>query len=820
MQVAANDVLADVQFDPAFLMGQSVDVTRFEHGNPVLPGTYSVDMTINQNPGGHAEISFTQKGSETSAQPCLTPALLDSLGINTSQWPALPAGQCVNLAALIPGASVHYDSGEQRLDISVPQASMRKSARGEVNPSRWDNGINAGLFNYNINANRNDYGGVSDDSAYGQLDGGFNVDGWRFRHRSTVNYDQHGGTHWQALDSYVEHDLTALKSTLTLGDSNTSGQVFDTFGVRGVQLASDDQMRPDSMQGFAPVVRGVARSNARVQITQNGNLLYQTTVPPGPFEINDINPTGYGGNLGVTVIEADGSREQYTVPYASVPQLLRAGISRYNFTAGRLRDQSYDTHNANVAQATFQHGFNNTVTGYAGLLGSEGYAAGLLGVAFNTPLGALALDVTQARTSLPGGADSSGQSWRVSFAKLLSATDTSISVAAYRYSSSGYYDLDDAVQSRYDNYGANDPVLQRQRGQFQLSLSQPIGKGSVFVTTSLNNYWNGGGQDVQFQAGYQGNMRWGSYNISAQRSTDAYGTKSNNIYLTLSIPIGGGGSVGKQPLFDNLSATLSQDSSNGATVQTSATGLAGDNGQLSYGINAGYSSRDSSDTDLGVNANYNGGRGSIGMTASTGTEGSNQQSLTLSGSVLVHAGGITLGQAVGPDDAIALVQAPGAAGATVTSSPGVTVDGFGYALVPYLTAYRSSTIELDPAHVSDTVELETTSQDVVPRAGAVVLAKFATEQGQPLVMRVKRDDASPLPMGADVLDASGKHVGVVGQAGTVFVRGVADKGRLTVHWTQDDNGACSFAYARSKGSAGIAQVCRPRQLTTQKMAAR
>jgi len=91
LQLASNDVLADVQFDPGFLMGQSVDVTRFEHGNTVLPGTYSVDVTINQNPGGHAEISFIQKDSTSSAQPCLTLSLLDSLGVNTSPWPALPA---------------------------------------------------------------------------------------------------------------------------------------------------------------------------------------------------------------------------------------------------------------------------------------------------------------------------------------------------------------------------------------------------------------------------------------------------------------------------------------------------------------------------------------------------------------------------------------------------------------------------------------------------------------------------------------------------------------------------------------------------------
>ncbi|MBW6086650.1 fimbria/pilus outer membrane usher protein [Escherichia coli] len=43
---------------------------------------------------------------------------------------------------------------------------------------------------------------------------------------------------------------------------------FDSVSFRGVQLASDDNMLPDSLKGFAPVVRGIAKSNAQITIKQ------------------------------------------------------------------------------------------------------------------------------------------------------------------------------------------------------------------------------------------------------------------------------------------------------------------------------------------------------------------------------------------------------------------------------------------------------------------------------------------------------------------------------------------------------------------------
>ncbi len=55
-------------------------------------------------------------------------------------------------------------------------------------------------------------------------------------------------------------------------------------------------------------------SNAHGEIRQNGNTIYETNVAAGAFGINDLYPTGYGGDLEVRVTEADGSVHISKVP--------------------------------------------------------------------------------------------------------------------------------------------------------------------------------------------------------------------------------------------------------------------------------------------------------------------------------------------------------------------------------------------------------------------------------------------------------------------------------------------------------------------------
>lgn len=88
-----------------------------------------------------------------------------------------------------------------------------------------------------------------------------------------------------------------MKSDVTVGQSTSPSDVFDSVPYTGVELKSDSDMLPDSEKGYAPIIRGSAHSNAQVVVRQNGYIIYQNTVAPGAFEINDLYPTGSSGDL-------------------------------------------------------------------------------------------------------------------------------------------------------------------------------------------------------------------------------------------------------------------------------------------------------------------------------------------------------------------------------------------------------------------------------------------------------------------------------------------------------------------------------------------
>lgn len=792
--------VADVQFNPQFLMksaGQSVDVSRFARGNPVSPGDYVVDLYVNDDLVGHTSVSFVSRPGSDNAVPRFDRALIERIGLDYSKLSPAQLAELekadskdgIDLAKLADGATATFDMSDLRLDLSVPQALLTHTPRGYVSPQLWDAGVPSATLGYNLNTFHTAGAGGANTQTYLGLNAGINVGNWHFRHNSSLSWQTNGPRQYQSVATYVQHDLPSLKSQLTLGDAFTDGSLFDSIGIRGVQLESDDRMFPESMRGYAPDIRGIATSNAKVTVTQNGNKLYETTVAPGPFEINDLFPTGYGGNLQVTVTESDGSQHSFTVPYASIAQLLRPGRSRFDVAAGQVRDVQMAGH-ANLVQATYQHGFNNFLTGYAGATASEGYMAGLLGAAVNTPIGAVALDVTQAKADIPGVAHKSGQSVRLAYSELVAPTNTDLTVAAYRYSSKGFWALRDALLARQDVADGQDPnTIDRQRGQLQLTINQSFGDrwGSFYLSGSTLDYWNRSGSTTTYQAGYSNSLHVTgydlSYNISLSRERDGYsGQVSNQLYGSVTIPLGHSEHV------STLSASFTRSGDGGLQGQESINGTLGDSDQFSYGANANQA--ENSYTG-GVNVQYRSPYATASASASAGS-GYTQYSAGLTGALVAHPGGVTLANEMG--DTMAVVEAKGAEGARITNVQGARIDSHGYAVVPYLSPYELDTIDIDPKGIPLDVELKSTSQEVAPRANSVVMVRFPTEIGRAAVISLHQPNGAPIPFGADVLDAKGRSVGMIGQGSRLFASGLEDKGKLTVKWGGENGNICSLSY--------------------------
>ncbi len=78
-----------------------------------------------------------------------------------------------------------------------------------------------------------------------------------------------------------------------VGESYTAGNLLGSIGYRGLSLATDDRMLPESLRRYAPQVRGTAATAARVVISQNGRKIREVNVAPGPFVIDDLYDSAY-----------------------------------------------------------------------------------------------------------------------------------------------------------------------------------------------------------------------------------------------------------------------------------------------------------------------------------------------------------------------------------------------------------------------------------------------------------------------------------------------------------------------------------------------
>lgn len=788
--------VAQIEFNSDFLApssGQKLDISHFQQGNTVLPGLYSVDVFVNENWTGRTQILFKLQPHVSDAQPCFNKKLLENAGISIAKLaPAVinvlaVEGACMSLGDAVNGASNNFDFGEQRLNLSVPQVSMSRNARGYVSPEYWDAGVTAGTLGYDFNTYR--FGGNSTQTQhYLGLNVGFNITDWRIRHIGSYSSGSTSGSRYQSIQTFANRDLIAWQSQLMIGDAYTSGDLFDSTAFRGISVATDDRMLPDSMRGYAPTVRGVANTNAKVTIKQNGLIIHETTVAPGAFEINDLYATGYGGDLIVTVQEADGRTASFIVPFAAVPMSLRPGTNRFSATAGQLRDARLSS-KPGFVQGTWQRGFTNMLTGYAGATVTAGYGAVLLGGALNTPIGAVGIDVTQSQTNVSGQGNFSGSSTRISYSKMIDQTKTNFAIAAYRYSTGGFFSLNEAMLARdgaQHNMGY-DQIL-RQRNRAQILLSQQIGdaRGQLFLTGSTSDYWNRSGSDVNYSIGYSNTFKNLGYSVTVNRQRNTIGTMNTVYYASISIPLGD-----IRPL--TLSSNITRDSAGRTSTQATLSGGVFEDSSLSYGVTTSYANGGVGIKTSSGSANMQYHSSYADFSANVGAgSGYTQSGFGMRGAVVAHPGGVTLSQPI--SETIGIVEAKDAADARVINVSGLHMDGRGYAVVPYLTPYNLNAVELDPKGLSTDVELQTTSQQTAPRAGAVVMLKFPTVMGRSAVIHALQKNDAPLPFGAPVFDESGNQIGTVGQASRIFARGLQAQGVLAVKWGDDTASSCQIAY--------------------------
>lgn len=771
-------------------------LSRFNRGDVIEPGTYDIDLYVNGRLYGRQNIRFDDVGGVTRA--CLSAEVLAGIGIVEDVMAAAEADTgCRPVSDVVADATERFDFSRLRLDLSIPQIALNTKPRGYIDPSLFESGDTIGFVNYNVSQYHSSTTASSRNSTYVSANSGLNLGLWRLRQQGMMSYDPDNGYRWNAVRTYAKRALPAIRGEFSLGENYTSGVFFSGVAYQGIELASDDRVLPESQRGYAPVIRGVARTNAQVSVRQNGQEIYRTTVAPGSFEISDLYPTSYNGDLEVTVLEADGTRSQFSVPFAAVPESMRPGASRYSFMLGRTRDAAARDL---FADATYQYGLSNSLTSSGGLRISNGYQAIAMGMTHVSVLGALGLNTTYSHAALAQGKRANGWMAGVTYSKTFQRTETTFSLASYRYSTQNYRELGD-VQSERRYQQSSDIWLSssyRQRSRFDISLNQRLGSaGSFYLSGSTQDYYGSSRRVTQLQLGYtmvfENDI---SVNLAFQRQRVFRGqsaaagfsgdseSQGSSVTVAVSFPLGPKSSASR-PFFN--SSVSRTDGAN--TYQASVAGTLAQDQSVNYGLDVNHTQDGRNAIGGSLYKRFT--NVSAGINASHGP-GYRQASASARGSVAIHAGGVTFGPYL--SDTFALIEAKGATGAKVFNGQGAAVDGNGYALVPSLVPYQRNQIGLTTEGMNSKVELNDGQRQVVPYAGAAIKVRFKTRSGDALLIKALRADGDPVPMGADVLDEQGVMIGMVGQGSQAYVRTGKVSGRLTLRWGEAPEERCELDY--------------------------
>lgn len=773
----------DIQFNTDILDVKdrdNINISQFSRAGYLMPGNYSFAIRINNRDALPDESIdwLTPENDPKGSEPCLTPALVRQFNLKPEVFSHLHwvrGGQCLSIASL-KGMEARGDLGSSTLYLSIPQAYLDYVAPNWDPPSLWDNGLGGILFDYYLNGQTRHTNG-SKGSQYNSLSGngtlGANAGSWRLRADWQARYDhtaesrEHNQPSWDWSRYYAYRALPALRSKLTIGEDSFYSDIFDSFRFTGVSLLSDDNMLPPNLRGYAPEVTGVAKTNAKVVISQQGRVLEETQVAAGPFRIQDLSEM-VSGELDVRVEEQDGSIQRFTVNTASVPYLTRPGSIRYKTALGRPSDRRHNYNGPLFASGEISVGVSNGWSVYGGGIGGESYSSLAAGIGRDLlAFGAISLDATQSRARLPhDGKTYSGSSWRVSYSKRFDETDSQVTFAGYRFSQRNFMSMSDYLDARTYRYrdGSN-------KEMYTITFNQQISSIglSAYLNYSHQNYWDRPSDDryalTMTRYFSLGSLRNMSLSATAYRNKYS-GTKDDGMYLSLSVPWGSAGNVGYNGTFNR------HDSMNQVTYY----GRNGerDNYQLSAGATrggetaSGFWSHDGDIARVDANASYQAGRyTSMSLAAQGGI------TATMKGTALHRTNMIGGTRLMLDTDGVAGVPIKGFGANTTTNR-------FGIAVVADINSYYRNKVSIDLDALPDNADATRSIVQATLTEGAIGYRKFDVVSGGKAMAIIRFTDGTFPPFAAMIQNAKHQLVGIIEDNGSVYLSGIKPGERMTV----------------------------------------
>ncbi|MYM82813.1 fimbria/pilus outer membrane usher protein [Duganella sp. FT50W] len=543
--------------------------------------------------------------------------------------------------------------------------------------------------------------------------------------------------------AWVHADSDTL-ATWQVGDLISSSLTWTrSLRMGGVQWRRSFDLRPDLLTFPTASLGGSAVVPSAVSLYINGVRQIDTTVPSGPFVVNQVAGINGSGQATLITRDATGRAISTSVPLYVDTRMLAEGLVDYSVELGALRRRyttdSFGYARAPVASGSLRRGISDHLTLEAHGEAGNGVVNGGGGLLWRLGQGG----VISASLAASGGRAHGAQA-RGGQATL-----------GYQYLSSRFsFDLQtQRASARYSDMGVAEgaPVVSAS-DRLNLGLSLPGGQGVSVSVVSQRMPLVPPARVVALN--YSASLGLGLY-LSVSAFRDYRDEKVRGVFFSLS------GSFG-----DRISASASRSRQDGARTTTYSMARSAD-----YGGGFGWGLQSSTTNDSPqrqAQLTYLGNYGQV-----TGylfeRSGMRNSSLDVAGSLVLMDGGVHAARQVGAG--FGLVSTDGVAGVPVLQENQVIgrTSGSGYMLVPNLTPYLQNQLGIDITRLPLDARIASSSQSVVPARLAGVLVRFPVEKYEAASVILQDAAGKPLAAGTEVLHVESGNTTVVGFDGVAFI---------------------------------------------------
>lgn len=755
-----------------------VNLKQFSRPGYIMPGEYRMTVRLNNKELSDQTVRFLATDEDPDKSlPCLTRETVEQFGLKKNARSRLrwwQDGKCLDVQSL-PGTAVRGDLGNGVLHVNLPHKYLEYTSDYWDPPSRWEEGLAGGLFDYNLNAQSvRTYGGQSTRSWSGNGTVGANIDAWRFRadwqglYNNSPLYSSGNENHWNWSRYYIYRALGHLRARLTLGEDYLSSSLFDSFRLTGASLVTDDNMLPPDLRGYAPEVSGVAKTNARVTVSQQGRVIYETTVASGPFRIQELN-SAFNGKLDVKVTEQDGSIQSFQVETFSSPYLTRPGLLRYKLYSGKALNQMRSVEGTTFISGEFSQGINNNWSLFGGSILAGNYNAGAVGIGRNLyEFGALSFDLTHSQARLPDKETRHGSSYRLGYSRRFKELQSQLTFAGYRFPERYFMNMSQYLSARY---GDDHRRSSKELYTFTFNKLFPSLGMSSYVNYSYQTFWNQADSNSLTLSLARTLDLWRfrnvNLNLSAYRTHYARGS-DDGLSLGISIPMG-----------HNDRMYYENQSRRGRVTHTA--GYSGQFDDASFNLKSGLRSDGNA---LGsAYFSYSGNMADMTLNASTESNEYQAVGVSLRGGATLTPHGAALHRVNINGGSRMMVDADGVRNIPVKGNGGLTyTNRFGNAVISDISSYYRTTFEVDINKLPDNVE---TTRSVVQGTfteGAIGYRKFGVVPGYKAMTTITLPEGDTPPFGAIVMNENKVQSGIVSESGSAWLTGLSPGSEMSVQW--------------------------------------